>query len=183
MHSDGNQKRAAVPKASLTTAESEMTLSPQGSLSLSSEEYMEIIVSEMEKRIAASFSTQGLMSTLGAELVSVAPGEVRIALTLRPELSQQRGYLHAGAIASVVDSACGYATMTLVPVGYDVLTVEFKVNFMRPASADRFIAIGKVIKPGKTLAVCQGEVIGERGGGQETVAIMQATMISVAVNP
>jgi uncharacterized protein (TIGR00369 family) len=143
---------------------------------------MEVIVSEIEQRIAASFSAQGFMSTLGAELVSVSPGEVRIALTPQPELTQQHGYLHAGVVTSIMDNACGYAALTLAPAGREVLTVELKVNFMRPASADRFIAIGKVIKSGKTLTVCQGEVIGERGGQQETVAIMQATMISVAVN-
>jgi len=139
-------------------------------------------VSEMEKRIAASFSAQGLMATLGAELVFVAPGEVRIALSPRPELTQQHGYIHAGAITSIVDNACGYAALTLAPAGHEVLTVEFKVNFMRPASADRFIAIGKVIKPGKTLTVCQGEVIGEREGRRESVALMQATLIIVAID-
>jgi uncharacterized protein (TIGR00369 family) len=136
-------------------------------------------MSETEKRIAASFSAQGFMSTLGAELVSVAPGEVRIVFTPRPELTQQHGYVHAGAVTSVVDSACGYAALTVMPAGCEVLSVEFKVNFMRPASADRFIAIGKVIKSGKTLTVCQGEVIGERGTQREIIALMQATMICV----
>ena len=122
-----------------------------------------------------------MMATLGAELALVAAGEVRIVLRPRPELSQQHGYIHAGAVTSVVDSACGYAALTLAPLGTEVLTVEFKVNFLRPAKADRFIAIGKVVKSGKTLTVCQGEVIGEQGSRRETIALMQGTFISVAV--
>lgn len=142
---------------------------------------MEILIPELDKRIAASFSAQGLMTTLGAELVHVARGEVHIALLPRPELSQQHGYIHAGAITSIVDNACGYAALTMAPAGRDVLTVEFKVNFMRPAKADRFLAIGKVMKSGKTLTVCQGEVIGEQGSRRESIALMQATIINIPI--
>jgi uncharacterized protein (TIGR00369 family) len=120
------------------------------------------------------------MTTLGAELSRIAPGEVQIALSPRPELSQQHGYIHVGALASILDSACGYAALTVAPAGQDVLTVEFKVNFVRPAIADRFVAIGKVVKAGKTLTVCQGEVIGEQGSRRETIAVMQATIINVS---
>ena len=119
------------------------------------------------------------MATLGAELVRVAQGEVLIVLLPRPELSQQHGYIHAGALTSVLDSACGYAALTVAPAGFDVLTVEFKINFIRPAIADRFVAIGKVAKAGKTLAVCQGEIIGEKGSHREAIAVMQATIINV----
>ena len=138
------------------------------------------MVSELEKQIAESFAAQGLMTTLGAELVYVAQGEVHIALRPRPALSQQHGYAHAGALTSIVDSACGYAALTVAPAGRDVLTVEFKVNFMRPAQADRFLAIGRVVKSGKTLTVCQGEVIGESGSRRDSVALMQATIANVA---
>jgi uncharacterized protein (TIGR00369 family) len=137
-------------------------------------------MTDLEERIFASFAAQGLMDTLGAKLVHVARGEVHIALLPRPGLSQQHGYMHAGALASVVDSACGYAALTVAPAGHDVLTVEFKINFMRPAAADRFLAVGKVVKAGKTLAVCQGEVIGEQGSRRESVAVMQATIINFA---
>ena len=136
-------------------------------------------MSDLQDRIIASFSAQGLMTTLGAELVLIAPGEVHIALLPRPELSQQHGYIHAGALTSVLDSACGYAALTVAPAGLDVLTVEFKINFVRPAVADRFVAIGKVTKAGKTLTVCQGEVVGELDSRRETVAIMQATIINI----
>src|SRR5262245_47266100 len=115
------------------------------------------------------------MTTLGAQLVRVIQGEVQIALLPRPELSQQHGYIHAGALTSVLDSACGYAALTVAPSSCDVLTVEFKINFVRPAVADRFLAIGKVIKAGKTLTVCQGEVVGESGPRHDSIAVMQAT--------
>jgi uncharacterized protein (TIGR00369 family) len=122
------------------------------------------------------------MSTLGAELIQVSQGEVRIAFFPRPDLSQQNGYTHAGALTSVLDSACGYAALTVAPTGFDVLTVEFKINFLRPAIADRFVAIGKVTKAGKTLTVCHGEVLGEQGARRETIAVMQATIINVSGN-
>ncbi len=122
------------------------------------------------------------MTTLGAELHLVSPGEVQIVLSPRKELSQQKGYTHAGAITSVLDSACGFAALTVAPAGMDVLTVEFKINFLRPAVADRFVAIGRVAKAGKTLTVCRGEVIGEQGSLRETIAVMQATIINVASN-
>ncbi len=136
-------------------------------------------MSELHERILASFSAQGLMATLGAELIHVAAGEVQIALMPRPELSQQHGYIHAGAITSVLDSACGYAALTVAPAGADVLTVEFKINFVRPAVAERFVALGRVAKAGRTLTFCQGEVVGEQGSGREVIAVMQATIINI----
>ncbi|QNP39735.1 PaaI family thioesterase [Lysobacter solisilvae (ex Woo and Kim 2020)] len=137
-------------------------------------------MSSLHERIASSFAAQGLMTTLGAQLLHIAPGEVRIALLPRPELSQQHGYIHAGALTSVLDSACGYAALTVAPAECDVLTVEFKINFVRSAVADRFVAIGRVTKAGRTLTVCQGEVVGESDSGQETIAVMQATIINLA---
>lgn len=120
------------------------------------------------------------MSTLGAELGHVTVGEVHIMLRPRPELSQQHGYTHAGVLTSIVDSACGYAALTVAPPWYEVLTVEYKVNFMRPATADCFMAIGKVVRSGKTLTVCHGEVVDEQGSRQEPIAVMQATIMNVA---
>lgn len=139
-------------------------------------------VSRLEKQVSASFAAQGLMRTLGAELVYVADGEVHIALYPRDELSQQHGYMHAGVITSVVDSACGYAALTAAPPGHEVLTVEFKVNFMRPAAADRFLAIGRVTKAGRALTVCQGEVFAEHDTRRDSIAMMQATMMNVPDN-
>jgi uncharacterized protein (TIGR00369 family) len=138
-------------------------------------------MSDLQSRIAASFAAQGLMTTLCAQLLHVADGEVHIALWPNPALSQQNGYIHAGAITSVLDSACGYAALSVAPQGFDVLAVEFKINFVRPAVADRFVAIGKVVKAGKTLTVCQGEVFGERDGERKVIAVMQSTIINVPV--
>ena len=135
----------------------------------------------IEQRVARSFEAQGLMETLGAKLVLVADGEVHIALPFSRRLSQQHGFIHAGALASIVDNACGYAALTKAPQAGEVVTVEFKVNFLRPALGDRFLAVGKVQSAGKSLAVCTGEI--QASGGQEpsrkVVAIMQATMMYV----
>lgn len=134
---------------------------------------------DIEARITASFNAQGLMKTLGAELVSVAAGEVHIALPFSAGLTQQHGYLHAGATTSIVDSACGYAALTMAPADCEVVTIEFKINFMRPAIGERFLAIGRVQNSGKTMAVCTGEVHAFTAGGSKVVALMQATMAHV----
>ena len=135
----------------------------------------------MQNRITTSFAAQGLMETLGAKIVLVQDGEVHIALPFSKHLSQQHGYVHAGAITSVVDSACGYAAMTQAPEGYNVVTAEFKVNFMRPAIGERFLAIGKVQSAGKMLTVCTGEVRAFAGAGDDykVIALMQATIVNV----
>lgn len=139
-------------------------------------------MSELHDRVSASFVRQGLMTTLGAELVEVMSGEVRIAFVPRRELSQQHGYVHAGVLTSVLDSACGYAALSVSPADREVLTVEFKVNLVRPADADEFLAVGRVVKAGRTLTVCQGEVLGGPESERRTIALMQATMINVAAD-
>ncbi|NYT76346.1 PaaI family thioesterase [Alcaligenaceae bacterium] len=136
-------------------------------------------MSDLHNRISASFDAQGLMATLGAQLVLVEEGEVQIALPFSKGLSQQHGYVHAGAITSVVDSACGYAALSMAPHGYEVVTAEFKINFMRPAMGDRFVAIGKVINAGKLLTVCAGEVHAYSGATVKVIAAMQATIVNV----
>ena len=130
----------------------------------------------MESRVRESFERQTFMSTLGARLISVSAGEVIIELEHREDLVQQNGFLHAGVTTAVVDSACGYAALTMMPEGSDVLSVEFKVNLLSPAAGSRFRAVGKVVKSGRTLTVCQGEMIALDSG--KTVAIMTATMIA-----
>lgn len=121
---------------------------------------------------------QTFMATLGASLASVEPGEVVIELGYSEALAQQNGFLHAGVTTAVVDSACGYAALSLMPEGSDVLSVEFKVNLMAPAAGSRFRAVGRVVKSGRTLTVCQGEMVALDSG--KTVALMTATMIAVA---
>ena len=138
-------------------------------------------MSQLQKRIQTSFAAQGLMTTLGAQIALVQNGEVHISLPFSKHLSQQHGYVHAGAITSVVDSACGYAAMTKAPDGYNVVTAEFKVNFMRPAIGQRFLAVGQVQSAGKMLTVCTGEVRAYAGAGDDykVIALMQATIVNV----
>src|ERR1700674_4997902 len=106
---------------------------------------------EFAERVQRSFGRQRLMATLGATLERVSPGEVDIRLPFRDELTQQHGFLHAGAVTSVADSACGYAALTLMPPGAAVLTVEFKLNLLAPARGDAFVARARVRKAGRTV--------------------------------
>lgn len=138
---------------------------------------------EVVDRVRRSFGRQRLMATLGATLERVAPGEVDIRLPFRDELTQQHGFLHAGAVTSVADSACGYAALTLMPPGAAVLTVEFKVNLLAPARGDAFVARARVRKAGRTVTVCQGDVFALRGGEEKLVAVMTATLMTVRDRP
>ncbi|MFF3492107.1 PaaI family thioesterase [Streptomyces sp. NPDC002795] len=119
------------------------------------------------------------MAHLGAELTEITEGRVRIVLPSRPELSQQHGYFHAGATSSIADSAGGYAAYTLFPEGTEVLTVEYKINLLAPAVGDHLEAVGTVLKPGRTLTVCQLEVFGVQGERRKLVANGQQTLIRV----
>jgi uncharacterized protein (TIGR00369 family) len=130
-------------------------------------------------RVRASFVRQRLLVTLGARLGRVAPGEVEIHLPFREDLSQQHGFLHAGALTSIVDTACGYAALTLMPAGAAVLTVEFKVNLLAPGKGEAFVARGRVLKAGRTLTVASGDVLARDGGEERLVATMVATMMTV----
>lgn len=122
------------------------------------------------------------MSTVGARLVSVEPGVVVIEWPFRGELTQQHGFLHAGVVAAVADSACGYAAFSLMPAGAAVLSVEFKVNLMRPAAGERFRAVARVLRSGRTLSVCTAEVRAYQGDEETTIAVMQGTMMAVRDN-
>ena len=132
---------------------------------------------EFERRVRDSFVRQRFMATLGATLDVVQPGEIHIGFSQREELTQQHGYLHAGVLASVADSACGYAALSLMEPGCGVLSVEFKINMLAPAVGERFVAIGRVVRSGRTITVCSCEVRAE--DGTSPVAMMQATMMAV----
>jgi uncharacterized protein (TIGR00369 family) len=134
-------------------------------------------VTDRFERVRASFDRQGAMATLGAELADVAEGRVAIALAIEPRLSQQHGFLHAGVVVAALDSACGYAALTLMPADAEVLSVEFKVNLLAPASGDRLVAEGEVVRPGRTLTVCRGDAYAERESERVHVATMLATMV------
>ncbi len=131
---------------------------------------------DYEQRVRESFARQEVMRTLGARLERVAPGEVDIALAYRTELTQQHGYLHAGISATIVDSACGYAALTLMEPGATVLSVEFKVQLLAPARGRRFLARGSVIRSGRTLTVVSGEL---RNDTDDLLALLNGTMIAV----
>ena len=131
---------------------------------------------DYEARVRASFTRQRFMATLGAELVSVQPGEVTIGFDFREDLTQQHGFIHAGAVTAVVDSACGYAALSLMEAGSGVLAVEFKVNLLAPAVGSRFEAVGRVVRSGRTLTVCAGEL---RAMDGTVIAMMQGTMMVV----
>lgn len=137
----------------------------------------------MQQKITASFAKQGLMQTIGATLAYVAEGEVHIAMPFSDAVSQQHGFVHGGVITSIVDSACGYAALTKTGDGFEVVSAEFKINFLRPAVGERFLAVGKVQNVGQTLTVCAGEVRAFVDGGEayKVVALMQATMVNVSV--
>ena len=134
----------------------------------------------VEKPILASFAQQALMTTIGARMTKVSPGEVIIELPFRSDLTQQHGFVHAGVITAIVDSACGYAALSLMPADSGVLTVEYKANFISPARGSKFIATGRVVKSGRTLTVCAGEVVAVDGGKETVVATMLATMMRLA---
>ena len=128
--------------------------------------------------IKQSFAQQSIMSLIGAELSVPEPGVVEITLAYRADLTQQNGYLHAGIVTTIADSACGYAAYSLMPIGAEVLSVEFKVNLLRPAQGKSFLARAKVIKPGRTLTVARADVFGiVESGDRVLVATMLATII------
>ncbi|WP_067966160.1 PaaI family thioesterase [Nocardiopsis trehalosi] len=135
----------------------------------------------VQARVQDSFDLQGLMSHLGARLTHIGPGRVHIVLPARPEVTQQHGYVHAGATSAIADSAGGYAALTLFDEDSDVLTVEYKINLLAPAAGDHLEAVGTVVKSGRTLTVCRLEVYGiQADGARKLVANGQQTLIRVS---
>lgn len=133
---------------------------------------------DIEQRIRESFARQAIMTTIGASITHIGPGEVTIELPFRVEITQQHGFVHAGVVTTIVDNACGYAALSLMPPAAAVLTVEYKVNFLSPAVGDKLVATGRVLRPGRTLMVCLGEVVALTDGREKAVATMLATMIA-----
>jgi uncharacterized protein (TIGR00369 family) len=131
----------------------------------------------MEKRVRDSLGRQGLMATLGVELAAIERGRVDLALRYDDRFTQQHGFLHAGAIASVLDSACGYAAYSVMPPEAEVLTVTYTINLLAPAAGERFAVTGQVVRAGRTLVVCRGEAFAD--GADRPFAAMQATMTAL----
>jgi uncharacterized protein (TIGR00369 family) len=132
-----------------------------------------------EQEVRQSFAQQSIMELIGARLSLVEPGVVEITLPYRKDLTQQNGYVHAGIVATIADSACGYAAFTLMPEGSGVLSVEFKVNLLRPAKGEEFLARAEVIKAGKTLTVVRADVFALTENNRTLIATMQGTMMCV----
>ena len=130
--------------------------------------------------IKQSFAKQTIMGLIGAELTRVEPGVIEITLPYRADLAQQHGYLHAGIITTIADSACGYAAYSLMPPNSEVLSVEFKVNLLRPAKGETFSAVAEVVKSGKTLTVVRADVFGIEQERRDLVATMLGTMICLS---
>ena len=131
----------------------------------------------MTDRVRASFERQGFMRSIGAVLESVEAGKVSISCVANENLTQQHGLMHGGVVASLADVACGYAALSLMPEDKEVLTVEFKVNFLKPANTDRVIAVATVIQRGRTLTVCEATVFDS--SQTKAIARLTATMMSV----
>ena len=135
-----------------------------------------------ERKVRDSFGRQAFMSTIGAEMISVGRGSVAIRFPFSSKLTQQNGYVHAGAVTSIMDSACGYAALTVAPEGADVLSVEFKVNLLAPGIGESFVARASVKRAGKRLAVCTADTFAARAGQEKLIATMLATMMNVEPN-
>lgn len=134
---------------------------------------------DYRERVTASFDRQRAMRTLGIVIARMAPGEVDLVMAFDAAYTQQHGFVHAGIITAGLDSACGYAAFTLMPADCDVLTVEFKTNLLAPASGDRFEFRAEVIKPGRTLTVCEARAFALRNGEEKLVATMSATLMAM----
>lgn len=132
------------------------------------------------QEIEQSFAKQTIMGLIGAELTRIEPGVIEITLPYRADLAQQHGYLHAGIVTTIADSACGYAAYSLMPPNSEVLSVEFKVNLLRPAKGETFSAVAEVVKAGKTLTVVRADVFGIEQERRELVATMLGTMMCLS---
>lgn len=130
-----------------------------------------------ESEVIASFARQGLLRTIGAELDSLAPGRCAIALPFTEKVGQQQGFFHGGVIGAIADTAGGYAALTLLPLGSEVLTLEFKINFIRPAAGERLVAEGTVLRAGRSVCVTRVDVFAERGEQRTFCAALQQSMM------
>ena len=131
--------------------------------------------------VTKGFDSQGLMSTFGAELVEVSEGRIVIEQAFHKGLLQQHGGLHGGTIAALLDTACGFSAVTLLPVGSGITTIEFKTNFLAAGVGDKFRFEADVIKPGRTITVSEGRAYAIRDGAEKLIATMTATMMTITL--
>lgn len=136
---------------------------------------------DFHRRVTEDFAKQTLMQTIGASLGHVAPGRCEVVMPKRADLCQQHGFVHAGITTTLADTAAGYAALSLMPAGAEVLSTEFKINLLNPAAGDSFAARAEVLKPGRTLTVVRSDVWAlSEEGGEALIASMLATMICLA---
>lgn len=135
---------------------------------------------EFAQRVRVSFGEQRAMASIGASVSLVEPGAVDIVLPFRDDLTQQDGFIHAGIIAAIADSACGYAAYSLMPASARVLSIEFKVNLLAPAVGERMIARARVLRAGKTITVCRADVAAIIDRNEKLVATMLCTMMTIS---
>ncbi len=136
-----------------------------------------------ERRVRDSFARQGIMTHIGADLTVVEPGRCEIRLGYGEHLSQQHGFFHGGVVSTIADSAGGFAAFTLMPADVGVLTVEYKLNLTAPARGELLIAVGEVVRPGRTLTVTRAEVFAVEDGHRRSCALMQQTMMCITGRP
>ena len=136
-----------------------------------------------EQVVRDSFAAQQHMASIGARLTQVSPGEIEIRVPFREDLTQQHGFLHAGVVTAALDSACGYAALSLTEEGVGVLTVELNANLLAPAKGEELIARGRVLRAGRTITACQGEATMLVNGAETSVAIMLATIVTIRDRP
>jgi uncharacterized protein (TIGR00369 family) len=134
---------------------------------------------EFAARVRDSFTRQAAMRLIGAQLAEIAPGRCSIELPVRADLTQQHGFVHGGIVSMIADSAGGYAAFSLMPAGASVLTVEFKINLLAPARGELLVAVGTVVKPGRTLSVTHVDVVARAGGRETPIATMQQTLMAM----
>jgi uncharacterized protein (TIGR00369 family) len=133
-----------------------------------------------QDRVRASFSRQRVMLTLGISITHLQPGEIELTMPYDAAYTQQHGFIHAGIISAALDSACGYAAFSLMPADAAVLTIEFKTNLLAPAKGERFKFRARVVKPGRTLTVCDAQAFAETGDtGGKLIATMTGTLMAV----
>ena len=132
-----------------------------------------------KEKVIESFSRQEVMKTVNASIITIGPGVIELEFPYQSSLTQQHGFIHAGIVSTVLDSACGYAAFSLMPENAAVLTIEFKLNLLSPAKGERFRAVGRVKKPGKNITVTEGELFSYSEGEQKLIAVMVGTIMSV----
>ena len=134
---------------------------------------------QFRSRVEASFNRQQVMKTLGVKIVKLQPGEIELMMDYAPAYTQQHGFIHAGLITTALDSACGYAAFSLMPDDAEVLTVEFKTNLLAPARGEHFIFRGRVVKPGRTITVCEAQAFAVEESQEKLVAMMTGTLMAI----